>query len=161
MLRPANPLIQWRVWYVDMSVSPPRVHTFDNTMGTPADCQLYGDEFVLTVRQRSQLGQTTDRVPAAGRYAYLDLHQMWTGASIGELALWDRTGIAYSANLNGGILPTEIYTNAMEWPDVDDDFPSMAPAGAFGIADEDRYNAAILRERSIRLGRPESQAGSG
>ncbi len=157
MLRSINPLIQWRVWYVDMRNSPAFVHSYSNVDGTPAMCQVHQENLVLTVRQLSQLDQTTDRVHPASRYAYLTDHEMWTGATDEDLEDWNLEGVRVGAVLRGGSLPTEIYTNALEWPDLDDDFPSMAPSGAFGIADKDRYNAALLRERPIRLGRPESQ----
>ncbi len=154
MLRPLNPLIQWRVWYIDLSVSPPRVHTFDNTMGTPADCQAYEDQFALTISQKSSDGRTVEHVPTSARFAFLDLHQMWTGTTLEEIEEYKARGISFSANINAASLPSEFHRNAMEFPYIDDDFPSMAPSGSFGIADEDRFDASKSRERIVRLGRP-------
>lgn len=151
MLRAQKPEVLWRVWYVDLSVSPPRVHAFDNTMRSPADCPVEG---VLTITQRSSDGRTMDHVPTTARYVFLDLHKMWTGTTPEEIATYPGRGILYSANLNAANLPTEIYRNAMEWPYIDDDFPSMAPSGSFGIADEDRFDASKSRERIVRLGPP-------
>lgn len=152
-LRPLRPEIQWRAWYVMLDRSPVLVDTIDNTMRSPADCPVEG---VLTITQRSSDGRTMDHVPTQSCYAFLDLHQMWTGTTPEEIATYPGRGILYSAVINAASLPTEIYRNAMEWPYTDDDFPSMAPEDAFGIATEDRYNAAILRERIVRRGRPSS-----
>lgn len=157
MPRLPNPDILWRVWFIDMSVSPPRYHTFDNTLGAPADCQTYCDESVLCVWQKILGGRSTERVFGGARYVYLRAQQMWNRSSLDEIAAYPAAGIVIDANLNGWNFPEEIFQNALAFAETDDDFPHPVDVGSYGIADADRFNAALSLEGAVRLGRPAPQ----
>ena len=125
-MREPNPLVQWRVYYVDLSVKPPSVHSFDNIDGTPSECEAYQDRYVVAVFQKSFGGRTTDRIHQAGRYIHLKLQDMGTGSSLEEIAEFKEDGIEVDANLNGVWLPAEIYQKALAIAETDDDFPNSA-----------------------------------
>ncbi len=153
MPRHPNPSVQWRMFYADLSQPDMRIHTFDNTQGTPTACQGYDDQTCQVLLQKEYGGRSTERIIGAGRYIFLDNQQKWTGASQDEIDHYYKPrGIPFSANINGLWIPNELYQGVLALANTDDDFPDSVGALSYGLQEQERFNAAVARDRLLIAG---------
>lgn len=153
MPRDPNPDVEWRVYYVDLGVSPPQLHWFDNTkgLGTPEAAQAYQDHFVLCVFQKQFEGTSTERITLASRYVYLEVQKKWTEATVDEIAQYAaaRPPIELSAILEGQNLPQETFQSLVAWIEGDFDFPAPAEPDDYGIGEESRFDVQTDKDVTI------------
>ena len=153
MPKEPNPDVTSRVWYVDLSTNPPRLHSFSNLDGSPAECQAFQDHFVLLVYQKNYGGTSTERIYFANRYIHLVEVDQWTGSSHEEIAELEAAGVEIDANLNGLWVPEEIFQKAEAMANTDNDLPGFNGPGAYGIEEKNRFDALVRREVDLELGR--------
>lgn len=154
MPREPNPLIQWRVYYGLLEERPVRLDAFDNTMGSPADAQAYRDHAVLAVFQKQFGGTLTERIVLANQYAFLDLHEKWNETTEREIAEYRADGVSFSAELNGGNFPQEIFQTLYAFAETDIDFPSADGPISYGKQGQLNFAAAVRREWALEDGIP-------
>ena len=157
-LREPNPLIDWRVYCLDLARVPAVIDTFDNTDGTPAECQAWRDHGVIAIYQKDFGGTKTERIMYGSRYIYLEEHGLWSASSHEEIEQNNADGVVMTASLNGLNVPRQMFQETIATAEVDDDFPGAVGSMAYDIADELRFNAAVSREVELRLGNPEPRA---
>ncbi len=153
--------LKWRVYYVDISVKPPEIKSFDSSQGPPADAQAFQNRYVLSVKQHDYYNENgdpteTETIEGASKYAHLVLQNKWTGTSQQELDEYaaEVPPIEVDAVLNGQGLPREIFQQAMALADTDDDFLGAAGPRAYDLEETARFKASVDRAVAIREGRP-------
>lgn len=143
---------RWTVFYVDLSVKPPVLHSFDDTMGTPADAEARQDRYVIAVFQTVFNDSVTDRLTGSQRYVYLALQERWTGSSLEEIETFIADRIEISANLNGLNLPFDIWQAAVALAETDNRFPGAADPGDYGFPEKNRFNAVTNNRVPLKTG---------
>lgn len=146
--------VQWRVWKVSLVGATPQVITYSNVDWTPAECESGQDADTLFVYQKNRGGTSNERIIMfESCYIHLEAVNQWSGSTPDDVAKLRAQDVVIDAVLYGVQVPEEIFQDAEALSKTDRDFPGFDELGAYGLAEEDRFDARVASVRDLPLGR--------